>query len=865
MELIERAGFLKTLQSKFKGVVAGEGHSILITGESGIGKTSLVKSFCEQVEKDYKIYQGYCDALFTPRPLAPLYDILFQLPDGLRENDGDITNRTEFFVRIFHKLNNQKEASLIIFEDIHWADEATLDFIKFLTRRITQLRCLFILTYRDNEIQPHHPLRSVLGQLDPDLFTRIQLPELSRQAVEKMAEERGYSGEDVYNISGGNPFYVNEILASYSPGVPDNVKDSVLSVYNQLDEKGKHVWQILSVLPIGLEIRYLEKMEPFYAASVEQCLDSKIMILKEGFLFFKHELYRRTIETSLSPFLRITLNKKILEVLRENFDENKQIERIIHHAKNANENELVVQYAPLAARQAAALGAHIEACKLYLSAIEYYQGNDNDVLIQFYEPYAYECHLTNQVKEAIIYTGKALAIWKEKNDLQKAGNCMRFLSRLWWLDGNVKDAKKFAEQAIEVLGSQPSSPAKAMAYSNMSQLKMVFDQPADCIAWGEKAIAIAKEVGDEKTLSHALNNVGCVHMNRQSSYQMGVELLQESLEIALRNSFHEHAARAYSNMASIALNMKNYSLASEILDEGIRYCEERGLDSSRSITLSLKSLLHLETGDWKKAYSIADDLLNNENHLAAFTIVLLIVKGTITMRTGGIDALPLLIDAATKAFETTELQRIIPSLKALLEYEWLTGKRVIKTEDIDRVKGMIEQSHNQFEKNEFVFWLQKARKEHLQLNNVYEGYDVSNIKKAQQAAAIWQKKGYPYGQALALFEGDPDDKREAIKIVQELGADSVYEKMKLEMRTSGIKKIPRGIRKITRSNPAHLTERELDVLQLLKEGLQNKEIGARLFISDRTVGHHISSIFFKLDVNSRVKAVQEAVHMDIIK
>jgi len=865
MELIERAGFLKTLQSKFEGVAEGEGHSIFISGESGIGKTSLVKSFCEQLEKDCKIYQGYCDALFTPRPMAPLYDILSQFPEGLRENGGDITNRAEFFVRIFRKLNNLKEASLIIFEDIHWADEATLDFIKFLARRITQMRCLFILTYRDTEIQAHHSLRSVLGQLNPGSFTRIQLPELSRQAVEKMAEEKGYSGEDVYNISGGNPFYVNEILASYSRGVPDNVKDSVLSVYNQLDEKGKHVWQILSVLPIGLEFRYLEKLEPFYATSVEQCLDSKILILKEGYLFFKHELYRRTIETSLSPFLRIKLNKKILEVLLESFEENKQIERIIHYAKNANENKLVVQYAPLAARQAAALGAHTEACKLYLSAIEYYQGNDKDVLIQFYEPYAYECHLTNQVKEAITYTGKALAIWKEKNDLQKAGNCMRFLSRLWWLDGNAKDAQKFAEQAIEVLSNQPSSPAKAMAYSNMSQLKMVFDQPADCITWGEKAIAIAKEVGDEKTLSHALNNVGSVHMNMQSSYQKGIELLQQSLEIALRNSFHEHAARAYSNMASIALNMKNYSLATELLGEGIKYCEERDLDSSRSITLSLKSLLYLETGDWKRAYSIADDLLKNENHLAAFTIVLLIVKGTITMRTGGTDALPILIDAATKAFETTELQRIIPSLKALLEYEWLTGKMVIKTEDIDRIKGMIEQSYNHFEKNEFVFWLQKARKEHLQLNNVDEGYDVSNIKKAQKAAAIWQKKGNPYGHALALFEGDPNDKREAIKIVHELGADSVYEKMKLEMRTSGIKKIPRGIRKITRSNPALLTERELDVLQLLKDGLQNNEIGARLFISGRTVGHHLSSIFFKLDVNSRTKAVKEAVHKDIIK
>ncbi len=110
----------------------------------------------------------------------------------------------------------------------------------------------------------HHPLRNVLGQVPPDSFTRLQLtPLVQVPAVEKMAIEKGYKGEDVYSISGGNPFYVNEILASYSVGVPDNIKDSILSSYNsQQDEKTKQVWQILSVLPTGLEIKYLEKMEP---------------------------------------------------------------------------------------------------------------------------------------------------------------------------------------------------------------------------------------------------------------------------------------------------------------------------------------------------------------------------------------------------------------------------------------------------------------------------------------------------------------------------------------------------------------------------------------------------------------------------
>lgn len=365
MELIERAGFLTLLQTKILTIAEGEGHCVIVSGEAGIGKTSLVKFFCKEQRGDCNIYQGACDALFTPRPLAPLYDIIWQVNSNLWPNSHTIEERSELFAGFFRELSNKKEKTLIVFEDIHWADEATLDFIKFFARRISQLPCLFILTYRDDEIHSRHPLRNVLGQLPPDSFTRLQLTPLSRQAVEKMATGKGYSGEDVYSISGGNPFYVNEILASYSVGVPDNIKDAILSTYNRAEEQTKYVLELLSVIPAGFEIKYLEKFEPLYNTAIENCLETKILFINNGHIYFKHELFRRTIETSLSPLKRVLLNKKILDRLQESFEQKQEIERIIHHAKNANEYETVVQYAPLAARHAASVGAHTEACRLY--------------------------------------------------------------------------------------------------------------------------------------------------------------------------------------------------------------------------------------------------------------------------------------------------------------------------------------------------------------------------------------------------------------------------------------------------------------------------------------------------------------------
>ena len=579
MELIERDDFLTSLNNGFRRAASGDGHCFFIVGEAGIGKTSLVKTFLKEIEDECTEYVGACDSLFTPRPLAPLYDLALQINEDWVDKIESISSRAELFTKFVQVLTHKQRPVVVVFEDIHWADEATLDFVKFFARRISRTKCLFILTCRDEEIKQQLPLRNVLGDLAPDTFTRLELTPLSRQAVQKLADQKGYDGEDVYSISAGNPFYVNEILASYSSGIPNNVKDSILSVYNRLEDEAKNVWQQLSVIPEGLEVSRLYKIDHSWHEAIGNCIASRILIIRNNRIFFKHELYRRTIEVSLSPFKRIALNKNLLQLFLSSFEEQGEIEKIVHYAKNANENELVVKYAPLAAKQAACVGAHIEASKLFLTAIEYSEGDDTDQLVKFYENYAYECYLTNQIREAITYQAKALTIWKEKKEIEQIGNSLRFLSRLWWFEGNHQKAEHFAKQAIAVLDEQPSSKAKAMAYSNMAQLKMLSDQTDECIYWGEKAIAVAGEINDEETPVHAMTSMGSTLMLGQSSKSQGIALLKQSLSVSLKNSYHEHAARAYAALGSNAATIKDYDFAKKTLEEGISYCEERDLDS----------------------------------------------------------------------------------------------------------------------------------------------------------------------------------------------------------------------------------------------------------------------------------------------
>jgi len=855
MDLLERDIFLETLQSKFDSVKKDGGHCVFINGEAGLGKTSLVKVFCERIADEAAVYQGFCDALFTPRPMAPLVDVAMQLQAEGVETKFNFADRTEFFSNLFLALGSIRKTVVLVFEDIHWADESTLDFVKFLARRISKISCFFILTYRDNEIHSH--LGNVTGQLPPDSFSRLRLTPLSREAVQKLALRRGYPADELYAITEGNPFYVNEILASYNIGIPENIKDSILSVYLRGDELRRGLWQLLSVVPTGLEIPYLEKLAPGAEQALQDCLAMKVLIQEGRTLRFKHELYRRTIENSLSPLLRIRLNRKVVDSLRESFEQNNELERIVHHAKNANEHDIVVQYAPLAARHAAQVGSHLEASKLLYSAIEYYQGNDVRKQIELYESYAFECYLTNQFREAVIYQGKALALRKELNEPAKTGESMRMLSRLWWFMGDRKQAKFYAEEAIKLFEPLKPSCEKAMAYSSMSQLMLCPGTVDKCIYWGEKAKAMAREIGDDKTYYHAVINVASAKFDKE-------ELLQ-ALEASLKGGYQENIARAYANLAWNEIRMEDYESAAKTVEEGIRYCEGRDLGSWAFYIWSWKVRMLMETGRWKEAMEIAERILNDENQMPVVTMDIQTVVATIKMRRGETGALRLLENAKIKAFQIEEYYRIVPVIAAFLEYEWLTGSVILSDADLNRALVLPENHEYDFDPGELSYWLRKTRGKTLKYANAKPGTMLSKKSESSRTAADFEKLGRPYEKALKLFEGTDNDKRKALTILQALGANAVYEKLKSEMRLTGIRQIPRGLRKTTLSNQALLTSRELDILGLLKTGLQNKEIASKLYISAKTVDHHISAILFKLDVNSRVKAVQEAVTRGILK
>lgn len=864
MTLVERDGFMASLEAHYNNVTEGEGHCILLCGEAGIGKTALAKSFCKKLSGKCNIYQGNCEPLFTPRPLGPFYDILWQVNKERWPAPPSSKNPSLLFANFFQELSLMNGTHIIVFEDIHWADESTLDFIQFIVRRIHQLPCLFILTYRDNEIYSKHPLRNVLSQLPADSYTKLLLPPLSKQAVVEMATQRGYNGEDVYNISEGVPFYVNEILANYSPGIPDTIKDAILSVYERQREGTKNAWQIFSVIPGGLETDHFAKIRTWKDKEIDHCFAINVIIVQDGRVVFKHELYRRIIEETLTPLKRIELNKMMLDLFLESFEAKGEIERILHYARNANEKKLVVKYALLSAEKAAATGAHQEALKLYRTAIEYADENNAGLRIKILEDHAHACYHSNQIAEAINLIKKALSIRNEKNDVELSVGSLLFLSRLSRFNGNRKEAERYAWQSIELMNNQAASSTKAAAYCNMSQLKMYSDELEDCILWGERAMEMAGACQNYEAVAGALQSMGAIRLLSSSTMESGMDMLQQSIDLSNEYALYEPTACSYMHLGGCCIRAKKFDLAKTGIDEGISYCEEKNLHFWKNCLLSWKARLQLETGNWTDAWNIANNLINNEDQPPIIRMNALLVLTKLLARRGEV-ATEYLRDLITIAFEMKEPQWVVPSITALMEYEWITGTMIITDEEMEQASVIMYRSCVQPEKDECIFWMKKSGRYPAPDAAISADFDNNGQGNTSGAAVFGELSGRSYEQSLLLFEGGDENKRKAISMVQTLDAIAVCNRMKQEMRNAGISNIPRGIRNSTRSNIALLTTRELEILQLLKADMQNKEIANQLFISAKTVDHHISNILCKLDVNTRSKAVSEAIRVGILK
>ncbi len=867
--LMERDAPLDALQGVLAQAGAGRGSIVVLGGEAGIGKTSLLQEFAQRVGKDCRVFWGGCEALFTPRALGPLQDIAPALDPRVARLLEQPAAPDRLFPAVLATLQEVRRPTVLIFEDVHWADNATLDLVKYLGRRIALLRVVLVLSLRTDEVGPDHPLARVLGDLPAAATVRITLQPFSPDAVATLAEQAGRPLEDLYRITAGNPFFVTELLASrdVAAQMPASVRDAVWSRLSRLPKAARDVLEAISIIPGSVEPWLVEALAGAGADSaVDQCVARGVLVRDEqGMLRFRHELARQAALDRLPLSVQQGLHARAEGAIAAGSaaQESDSLTRRVHHAASAGDGARVLGLAPQAARHAARLGAHQQAAAHLAAALRYVAQAPKRVAAQLYEEWAYEAGLALRIDEEVIEARwRAVALWKELDQSDKVGLNLRWLSRLHWYRGEAQQAQQYADEAVQVLEGLPPGPELAVAYSVRAQLHMLHDRFDAAIEWGERAIALAQQVGDIETRVHALNTVGTALL--VSDRAGGREKMEESLALALRHGLHEQAARAYTNYGEYAVLFKDFALAERLLAEGIAFDTRHDLDAWTHYLVGRQALLRMEQGRLHEAETIARGVMGLERLTVVMRLPALTVLGRVHVRMGEGDGVTLLQRALGEALATGEPQNIVPVRLALTEAAWLTEDIAACREQLAALAAMDVASFDRWERGEFACWRQRSG---LALGMTT--LDVAGPRAAElggdalAAAGEWSRLGLPYEAALALMQvrgaGAADAVSRAISILEEIGARGAASAARRLARRLGLDgKLPkarRGPYSAARHHPLGLTRRELQVLELVAQGLGNREIAQRLVRSPRTIEHHFSAVLGKLNASSRMDVV----------
>src|SRR5262249_12030778 len=184
----------------------GPGRVVLVAGEAGAGKTAVLRRFCEEVRNSASVLWGDCDALFTPRPLGPFVDVAHATGGELLGLVGGEVKPYGVASALLEELATTGPA-VVVLEDVHWADEATLDVLRIVGRRIESVPAILVATYRDDELGRAHPLRVALGELPTHAVRRLRVPCLSPAAVATLAEASDVDAHELFARTSGNPFF----------------------------------------------------------------------------------------------------------------------------------------------------------------------------------------------------------------------------------------------------------------------------------------------------------------------------------------------------------------------------------------------------------------------------------------------------------------------------------------------------------------------------------------------------------------------------------------------------------------------------------------------------------------------------------
>jgi DNA-binding CsgD family transcriptional regulator len=850
--LHERSRELKALAGMLASVAeSGSGRLVLVPGEAGIGKTALLRRFVADVAGETRVLWGTCDELFTPRPLGPFVEIADQVGGQIAELVRTVTTPFDVATSLAAALG--ATPTVVVLEDAHLADEATLDVLRIIGARLASVPALFVVTYRDDAIGRWHPLRIVLGEIGvASGLKRMRLPPLSPAAVEAMAAPTGTSAGDLYRATAGNPFFVTEVLAAPDARIPETVRDAVLGRAARLSQGARRLLDGIAVLRPQSELWLLEAFAGDDLGSLDEAVASGIVRPGDGAVAFRHELGRLAVEDAIPLHRRQQLHRRALELLSDAPGGERDPGRLAHHAMAVGDAALVLEFAPLAATQASAMGAHREAAAHYRGALRFAELIPPEVRGALYRAAAYEAFLIDDFGRAVEAQRQALACYEQLGDRREQGTVLTFLSQLLWLVGSLREGLAAMQRAVGMFADLPPAE-RVRACAMMAALHLAAEAPDSALRWAERAGKEAEKSEHDLSRIEALMAAGWVEYFSGRS----ADKVVRALESAEAMGAEAVAAMCYVIIVRTACRRREYDVAEPYLRAGLEYCVARDFDVWRYYLLSWQSKVQLARGSWTEAAHAAQICLGEPCPFAR--IHALVAIALVRARRGDPDVWGPLDEALELATPRRELQWMAPVVIARAEAAWLEGRHA---EVLAETEACSRAAAGTWYAAGLAYWRERAGADEPLPEVGEPQYRLEMAGDWAAASESWRASGCPYEAAFALLDGDEDALRRALDELRELGAAPAARLAERRLRARGARGVPRGPRPRTRDNPAGLTPRELEVLEHLAEGLRNAEIADLLVVSERTVDHHVSAILRKLDVRSRGQAVAAAARWD---
>jgi DNA-binding CsgD family transcriptional regulator/tetratricopeptide (TPR) repeat protein len=857
--LLEREAQLASLGEYAGEARQGDGRLVLIAGEAGAGKSALVE-YVQRGLPGATWSWGACDGLFTPRPLGPLFDIAITLGGELLELCRADAPREELFGALLRQVSTPGELHVLVVEDVHWADEATVDLLRFLGRRIRDVPVLLLATYRDEGPAGTGPLRIALGDLAAQRSVRrVSLPPLSADAVAVLAGGSGLDPGALYRLTGGNPFYVSQAVAAGTSEVPASARDAVLARAARLGSGARALLDAAALIGTRVELALLEAVTGCPPPAIDEVLASGLFTGDGMAMQFRHEIARLAVEGAVPGHRRGAIHARILASLQARGCDDDA--RMAYYAEAAGDGPAALRHASAAARRAAALASHCEAAAQFERALRFTDGADPAAAASLHDGFAYEASLLDRWPEAAGARERALALWRDAGDRLREGDTLCWLARSLCSLSRGGEAIAAARAAIALLEPLGPTAEVAWAYASLATMWMVRGANADAIALARRAQAVAGRLGLTEVLSDALNTEACAVRAAGGEW---AGPLRRALATALAGQHEAAVARAYVNLHACYVADRDWAAAERYFTEGAAYCDDHCLTSYAIFMRSERTSALELTGRWDEAVAICDELLRQGGPSPNIRLCPLNRLGTIRARRGEPGAWECLDEAIGYADGAGEPQSIVPLRLARAEAFWLDGRLADARREAELADDAAAGCDG-WDRGAVAAWLRRTGSARPPRGELAAPYRRQLDGDRAGAARLWTDLGCPYQAGLALLgSADAASLLEALRIFAGLGASATVRLTRQKMRRMGIRSVPAGPQAATREHPLGLTRREREVLDLICAGLTNAEIAGKLFISVKTAGHHVSAVLAKLGVPTRGAAAYRAARLGLV-